>query len=264
VVNGSGHDASLHLFFTLDDAAFVRLLIQLRAVGLGGNGPASLGVHPVMAREGLRGPTAVAIKAALLEACQLARLTKFTVMLTGRSKNWFFHTLERGPDGTFARVLGDTHESSFTDHGTPEQRDPVLLGDPAFPDEMLATASVTELTDAQLLDGIDELERLANPKLARTSETRCASCHATGTTLDYAMAIKGLSLVPRTRDAFSPVPFIAPALGHGFSNHHAFSYLGVQPTVNRRVANDSILTARFLSSAAFLGSLPADLRAQLE
>jgi hypothetical protein len=61
-----------------------------------------------------------------------------------------------------------------------------------------------------------------------------------------------------------PVPFVADGLRHGFSNHHAFSYFGDQPTVNRRAANDSVETVKFLGSAAFLASLAPELRARLE
>jgi hypothetical protein len=263
-VDGSYYDASIHLFYTLDDAAFVKLLAALRAVRIGGNGPDSLGVHPAMAREGLSGPTATTVRTALLEACRLDRLTKFTLMATGRSKNWFFHTLVREPDGAFAPLHGGTNEGAFSDHGLPANRTPSPLGDPAFPDELLSTASVLSLDDASLLAGIDKLERIANPRLSRTAETACASCHAIGTTLDHVLALEDLSLVPRMPSAFSPVPFVASSARHGFSNHHAFSYLRDQPTVNRRVVNDSVVTVDFLSSQAFLDSLAPELRAQLE
>jgi len=257
-------DASIHLFYELDDAAFVKLLVAVRAVGLGGSGPAALGVHPTLAREGLRGPTATALRQALLDACRLDRLFKFTAMATGRSKNWFFFTLARQADGTFARVRGETFEGSFTDPGTPVDRQPVPTNDPAFPDELLATASVKSLSERGLLAGIDKLERLANPGLARTSETRCASCHAAATTLEHVLALNDVAAGPRTASSWSPLAFVPVDERNGFSNHHAFSYLGDQPTVNRRVVNDSVATARFLSSAAFLDSLDPSLRAQLE
>jgi hypothetical protein len=261
---GGFMDASVHLFYTLDDAAFVDLLVKVRAVGLGGTGPAALGVHPKLASEGLRGPTATALKAALLDACTLQRLTKFTVMATGRSKNWFFHTLVPDANGMFQPVHGDNNEGAFSDHGSPALRDPAPLGDPVFPDELLSTASVQSLSETQLIAGIDKLERISNPKLAKTSETRCASCHATGTTLDYILALEEVALVPRTPSSFSPLAFVAASSRHGFSNHHAFSYMNEQPTVNRRVVNDTIATVQYLRSEAFLKSLAPDLRARIE
>ena len=57
-----------------------------------------------------------------------------------------------------------------------------------------------------------------------------------------------------------PDPFVREDLRHGFGNHHAFSYRDAEPTVNRRVVNDSIETVRFLSSAEFLDSLAPELR----
>lgn len=136
--------------------------------------------------------------------------------------------------------------------------------DPAFPDELLATASVKQLDTTTLLAALDKLERISNPKLARTSETRCASCHATGTTLEHVLELNDITLAPRLASSYSPMPFIAPASRNDFSNHHAFSYMGDQPTVNRRAANDSVETVRFLSSQAFLTSLAPELRAQLQ
>ena len=262
--DGELFDASVHMFYKLDDAAFVRLLARVREAGVGGAGPAALGVHPKMAREGLRGPTATAFRAALAEACTVERLAKWTVMATGRSKNWFFSSFVRGPDGKFARALGETHEGSFSDHGTPAMRMPSPLMDPAFPDDMLATSSVTALDERTLLANIAKLERLANPELSRTAETRCASCHAAATTLDYALELRETALVPRTASTFAPVAYVPVATRNGFSNHHAFSYLGTRPTVSRRVINDSIVTVRMLSSTAFLSSLAPELRAQLQ
>lgn len=260
--DGSFYDASIHLFYELDDAAFVTLLARMRAVGLGASPHVSLGVHPAMENEGLRGPTATAIRAALLEACNLQRLTKFTIMATGRSKNWFFFAIAKNPDGSFARVRGETTEGGFSDHGLPAQRDPAPTNDPAFPDDLLATASVQAASETALLAGIDKLERLANPKLAKTSETRCASCHAAATTLDHVLELTETPAVPRTRNAFATSSVVQHR--HGFSNHHAFSYFGDEPAVSRRAANDSIATVRFLSSNAFLSSLAPELRAKLD
>ncbi|MDX2086780.1 MAG: hypothetical protein SFX73_02965 [Kofleriaceae bacterium] len=239
----------------------MQLLARMRAVSLGASHHVSLGVHPTMEREGLRGPTAIAIRAAVLEACNLERLVKFTFMGTGRSKNWFFFSIERGADGTFARVHGETAEGAFTDQGLPSQRTPVPLADPAFPDDLLSTAGVTSANEGELLDGITKLERLANPRKSSTAETRCASCHAAATTLDHVLELRGGKLVPRTRDSFAPLPYLVST--NGFANHHAFSYFGAQPTISRRAANDAVVTVNILASEAFNASLAPELRARL-
>jgi hypothetical protein len=265
VDGGSGEvtlsDASIHLFYRLDDAAFVRLLVELHAVGPT-EGP--LTVHPRLADQGLGGPAAERVRSAIRDACSIANLTRFTFMATGRSKNWFFFILDRDATGDFtmSHITGMPEEvtgDGFEDHGLTGYRTGNPLGVPWFPDALTQTISTRALDEPAFAAGIDQLARLANPDLVRTGEVNCTSCHLVDTTRTEALRDRGLTDVPASPSQFSPMPPPTPRMG----NLHAFSWFGGVPTVNARTANETQRVLDHLTSSAFLDSLAPELRAQL-
>lgn len=254
-------DASIHLFYRLDDAAFVRLLVELHAAGPT-DGP--LTVHPRLADEGLGGASAERVRSAIRDACSIANLTRFTFMATGRSKNWFFFIFDRDASGEFAmspipgmppEVTGD----GFEDHGLTGYRTGNPLGVPWFPDALTQTVSTRALDEPAFAAGIDQLARLANPDLVQTGEVNCTSCHVVDTTRTEALRDRGLTEIPDPPSQFSGSRPPAPGIG----NLHAFSWFSGVPTVSARTANETERVLDHLKSAAFLESLAPELRAQL-
>jgi hypothetical protein len=265
------NDASLHLFFPLDDAAFVKLLLGLRELKVQNTENAPLSVHPVMKREGLGGPFAARLKELLLEACEGSHLSRMTMMSTGRTNNWFWHILE--PDaqgrwvtknipGTTPQRIGDGF-TQFVRQGDDHDGSP--LDSPLFPDAFLKSTNIPQLSEAQFLAGMDQLEKIQNPELLTTSEVNCSSCHVAGNTLGHAVARRGLSATPRTPSTFTPPPgqnvTLADETSFSGSNVHALGWVGTKAGISQRAVNESARVASFLGSEAFAHSLPDHLRA---
>lgn len=257
-------DASIHLFYVLDDEAFVNLLVAMRETGSEA-GP--LGVHPGLLREGLDSAYAESIRAALVTACEAGTLTRFTFMATGRSKNWFFGEFDRGDDGTFSlsTIPGLSATSdSFTDQGSTGFRMGTPLSVAWFPDALLATDSTEALTPAAFSEGVDLLARLANPTLVANSEVSCAACHVADTTRVEASLDRGVSTpVVSSFDFMSSLaaPDVPPT---AIGNLHAFSWAFGEASVSARAAHEVELVVQELSSEEFRRSLPRHLRARLE
>jgi hypothetical protein len=265
-------DASVHLFYPLDDAAFVRLARGLRDLKRENTGNPSLGVHPVMMRQGLAGPFAARLKELVLEACDAESLSRMTFMATGRGgNNWFWGILDRGPDGSFtaqqiATRPPGTKEDSFVQNSRSGPHDGTSLHSPLFPDSLLKSGNIAGLSDTEFTSAIDKLQRIANPKELATSEVSCATCHVAANTLGDAVDRRGLSSTPAT-----PSAFVAPT-GQNVSvvdtthfagnNMHAFSWLEHAAVVTPRVANESARIADFIATEDFTRSLPAPLQAE--
>lgn len=264
-------DASVHLFYELDDEAFVDMLLELRDLAEENTGNPPLSAHPVMEREGVSGPWAKRFRDLLGRHCDAANLTRMTFMATGRANNtWFWHQLDRQPDGTFTESdvpelaqKGDgwatlTRDENDRDHGD---------GDPRtrFPKEALKTSTILALDDQELARVIDELRRLQNPNLTSAANTACSSCHGAETVLDHVLAVRGVAAEP------TPSTFVAPpdqnvtrTAGlppYSQTNVHAFSWFDLAgeryrgPAISQRVINESARIAAYLGSDAFTRTL---------
>lgn len=257
-------DASIHLFYALDDESFVNLLVALRETG-SEDGP--LGVHPGLLREGLDSAYAESMRTALITACEAGTLTRFTFMATGRSKNWFFGQFDRADDGNFSlsTIPGVSATSdSFTDQGSTGFRFGTPFSVAWFPDSLLATDTTQALSPVEFGEGVDLLARLANPNLVSTSAVNCAACHVADTTRVQAALDRGLSLPASSSFDFMtslPTPDVPPT---SIGNLHAFSWAFGEATVSARTAHEVELVVHELSSAEFRSSLPRRLRARLE
>ena len=266
-------DASVHLFYELDDAAFVSFLLALRPLRLReqneGNEP--LGPHPVMRREGLDGRWAQRLHEILLDACDESNLVRMTFMATGRSgNNWFWGVLQRGDHGEFAPgtiPVIEQASDAFTQFGTDDNPDGIppetTFEHPFFPGALLRGATIDALSDSEFDDAIDALARIQNPRLHSSATLNCAACHLAASTAHLATARRGLEAVPETPSAFDAptkqnVELVAAELGS--RNMHAFSWFGGKPAISPRVVHDSAVSAHYLSSKAFPDSLPAKLR----
>ncbi len=258
--DGTFMDASLHLFYGLDDEAFVRLLNRLRKLK---TAPGPLGVHPRLEREGLAGEAAGWLREALAECCSERTLVRLTFMSTGRAgDDWFFHELDRQADGSFKHITD--RSDGFTELSrSAEDRNGAPRTDPQFPDALTVTRKLLALSEEELRGGVGLLRRLENPALTPTSQARCASCHLAPSTLAHVLE-KRPGVAPAVDPELSATVAVAAGLSPGFRNLHAFSYAGSQPTVSPRTANESDRVARFLLSEAFRSSLSEAARRQLQ
>jgi hypothetical protein len=249
-------DASLHLFYELDEARFEALVAGLDALRTPETAGAPLGPHPVMKREGLGGPWAQGLREVLLAACDESNLTRMTFMGTGRAgNNWFWGGLERGADGAFAPMtvpgLGRSLDG-FTQNGFGEQLSGTPFEGGAFPNELLDTQTARGLSASKFRKAVDRVRRLENPDLVPTGEVNCGSCHVATATLENVFAARGVSALDtpstfRAPEGFEAQAFEPPAPSRG-RNLHAFSYFRGREVVSPRALNESIRVAHVLST----------------
>jgi hypothetical protein len=254
-------DASVHLFYKLDEDAFARLIVTLDELRRANTGNPMLGVHPVLAREGLGGPFATRLRALILSSCDVSNLTRMTFMATGRSgKNWFWGILDRQPDGSFAAskvpLRPDTVMDGFTQNGIGAAHDGVPLGLSIFPDQLIKTEDAVALSDSEFRAAADKIRRIENPNLMATKDVNCASCHLAGAALGNALAARGL------RSIAAPSTYLAPRgqrtdlprdpVYWNGRNMHAFSYMGSLALVSQRTANESARIADYLSTSSLV------------
>jgi hypothetical protein len=258
-------DASIHLFYKLDDTQFVTLLERLHQLEAKRPITGPLRVHPLLAADGLASVYARGVRQALSDACSTTNLTRFTFMATGRSKNWFFYVLDRGANGTFevspvpgVPSVGD----GFEDHGLQGYRTGNPFSVPWFPDALTRTDSTRALTNVALSSGLDQLARLANPDLTHTADVNCSACHVVDTTRVEVLRDRGLTTFAPTPSQFMPLtPRGTPAPRMG--NLHAFAWFNGEPTVSERTANESVRVTEQLAGQTFWDSLTPQLRARL-
>lgn len=253
---GSISDAAIHLFYRLNEAEFIEVLARLRALSRAQPVSGVLGVHPAPA----------GIAAVIRDACSTANLTRFTFMAVGRSKNWFFHILDRRSDGSFveSEIVGAGSSDAFTDQGQPGFRMGIMPPVPWFPAALLTTGETRALSQPAFESAYDALVRLANPKLTRTADVSCAACHAGPSTQVESLRDRDAGTAPMTASAYASPPLQPSTPPFRIGNMHAFSYFFGQPTVSERTLNETQEVVRYLSSEEFLKTLsPAD-RARLE
>lgn len=261
---GDYSDAAIHLFYDLDDAAFLDVLARVRALSRQTPVEGPLGLHPVLARDGgMTGPFAEALRGILLDHCSTATLSRFTFMATGRSKNWFFVVLDRGADGGFtpSPIPGAGDGDAFTDQGLTHYRMGIGFNVPWFPDALLTSPATRALSPTAFASAYDQLARLENPVLTRTRDVGCAACHVAESTQVEALRDRDAGAAPATPSGY---PVARDPGGIRLGNLHAFSIFNGVPTINARTANETDEVLRFLQSPAFQGALSAADRARLE
>lgn len=181
-------DAAIHLFYDLQEDDFTTLLAELRdataAAGVSTAGP--LRVHPILAAEGLDGPFAERLRAAVLRAAGGETLTRLTFMqLQNFNVNeWVF--------GGFEIEKGELVPMDIVDAGTRHQRfiNVILESEEDFVASVEPPALGVD--DISLLfnsnnaraageDAIAAAERAAlrieNPRVHTTESVSCVACH---------------------------------------------------------------------------------------
>jgi hypothetical protein len=256
----SASDGALHITYSAVDAevrALAKLLHDERVAQ--GTKDEPLGVHPILAAEGLKGPLAGRARALLAPVLVESRITKITVYEHDEDPGghrWTFSVftpingvLTKTPiptmSSTFQVVEGsDPHvalQTSFAKVNAAialTMRDPVAKlvaeGRPAP-----GTAGALELTAT-----FESALRIENPLLHNTRTTDCVNCHLAEGARRVGAATYGLD--PKSSKWFGNDP---PHVDERSSvtNLHAFGYLGREVSIMRRTAIEANETATRLS-----------------
>jgi hypothetical protein len=179
-------DAAVHVVYTLPTSAFAELvggIVALRA-GSAPQPAAPLGVHPVLATEGLAGPFARGLLPLVLASTAKGHLTRVTFMgLRGRGNEWQLGGVRVAEDGTVTPLpipaSGAVLQSIVLQRGAQtfvKSVSPQTAG----PDDvsiLFDSLSASLAAPADIGAALRAANRLENPDLRSSEDTDCATCH---------------------------------------------------------------------------------------
>ncbi|MBL8922636.1 MAG: hypothetical protein JNJ54_27550 [Myxococcaceae bacterium] len=251
-------DATVHLFYSLSDAAFAKVTATLfdldAAAGDLTDGP--LDVHPVIRRQGLDGPYHGKLKARLLEVCGLATLTRVAFMAVDEAGvQWRFgaFNVEGGAlvDDLIPR-LPALKVQAVQEFGTESFRNGALV--PAAPNDALDTLlreSEMRFADRRTLDrALTSALRIEHPDRSSPKTVDCASCHVAS------RARRNAERFHQVDSSGHPDFFAAPgfdltrldAVKDEPRALRAFGYFGRDSAFSQRTINESAVVAKALEA----------------
>jgi hypothetical protein len=240
VFDGVARDASLHVFYAVDEDVVVRAVARLMQLRLARSedGRQALGLHPLLQDEAGRADVA-AVVVDVLAAARLEQFTQITVH--GGDAAWTFEFREFR-DG--APTEGDARQQHLLST-TPDVIDmsvtPTSGSDDAFPvlldDEAADLASIEEQQAA-----FDRAARVENPGIHDPGTIDCATCHVAAPARVAARArsplVDGADTFTSLRHDLTPSPVFANP-----QFIHAFAWRGTSLAINQRVVNEAALSA---------------------
>jgi hypothetical protein len=243
-------DGAIHSFHSFDDASFAALVEDLKGLRLE-NGPATLGVHPTLAREGY-GPHWEKLKALITKHCNEKNLVRATMMTSNpRGVIWTFSGLDI-VNGQLNRMeiprIGTFIQSFFAALQNPEGEfragmDPMPAGEEAYLNLLKNSEEAkTMMTDRSLIAATKSALKAENPRLSNPGTIDCASCHS-------AHVIPVWTLKNFTFDWDNT--FAAELFGRLNPDKQqepanvlrAFGYFKDRPVISRRMENEAAETA---------------------
>lgn len=250
-------DGAVHVFVELSTEELLTLTRELLALtaASGGYPEAPLGVHPILAREGLDGPFAVGLRQLVLRyagAERSSRMTFFALLGAGAT-TWTFGLLDKvggvyqpmtiATTGSRQQSLSTTfgppgHLSASVEHATTHADDLTLLLDTA--EAMRATPEARQRAFAAAL-------RVESPRVHTPDTIDCVSCHTAAPAVRSAEAVFGLSSQGHA-ERFAPSTPVADPEAATIHNIHAFSYLGPRLAVSPRTANETAVVVEAMNT----------------
>lgn len=249
----SAADAAIHAIYELDAGEFARVIAALRALGDGApelTRDQGLGVHPVMAREGLDGTYAQGLRTLLLGAVGEGRLRRLTFMqLSGRANVWIFGGFDRSAAGVYSptripgvdtptqQIVHNVFDDTLRLGVTPTVRDAddfSLL----YESDAIRAASEVDRTAA-----LDATLRVESPRRHDPDTVDCARCHVAFVSRRWTERVLGVdtsSSAHRFRapgfDLSVPEDIRPPQAQRTF---RAFGWLGQLPAISARTAHET-------------------------
>lgn len=249
-------DSALHLFFVFDEAAWSdvrRDVYDLARQSGSRTMGAALGVHPVLAQEGVSGAWGTAMRSFLTRHCTPARLHEVAVMNANVDWRFFRFSVMGGVltriattgTGIFSLLPMDEVRLQRQGYGQPGQGAEVEPEGVVNADGGVVTTVLERLAAQRNVQGDfrEAIERIENPLETPTPLVDCGICHrATQVRVDHEQR-RGLSRRPG-RFGQPATTASTPSLSR--NNFHAFSYLGDQPSIIDRTVYESVQAANSL------------------
>ena len=245
-------DAALHVFYDVPEPELVRFLVEIlvlkKAYRADIDYGATLGVQPILAATGLGGGFAVELEHALLRHLGATRIQRVTSMSHENFKNdvWTFSMIERRGDQFSEMTIVDTQLTTQSANGTSALVDDIgglFWGEPtpSLPKlSALAASPRPEVPTADIAAGFAQAIAAQDPSRHNSEDTDCVSCHVAEGARRAGLEEYGMT---PSGDFTSTRSLAYRRDGKALTNVHAFSYLGNQVSVMRRVANESAVVA---------------------
>ena len=258
-MNYFGYDQVMHYIYELTDDDFARLtddLKRLKALAKQETACLPLSVHPVMAKQGLGGEYATALKALVQAYAGEANLDRVAITAErGFSLfdivdfNWFMSMLNKEEGFGFTNQstpgflgnLGLTPEAHRANSVTISK---TSLGTLVFMD------AATSLNQTSVNTALKETLMVDNPKLSNPETIDCVSCHLAERLRDRALKDPRVMVNPSiwtdlyTNPAFDLTP---TSDGNGIGSLRMFGYMNEDVHITQRVVNDSAESAQKLN-----------------
>lgn len=193
-------DASVHAFFHLSEQELEELVTSLRLLrqDLPSSTMSTLGVHPILTAQGLKGTYAVGLRRLLLKTIEGKKIQRMTFMkLKGVDDMWFFGGFDlKGGKYEAIRIplLDNVVEQEFINSLAMRPR-PTQFQGGIFPAselepsmELIARDSLygEDLTEEQIRSMVRSIASFENPQKHNPGTLDCVSCHLTRAMLTWA------------------------------------------------------------------------------
>lgn len=251
-------DATVHLFYGLSDADFTEVhrgLWGLKDQAGSRTDHQPLDIHPLLAREGLTGSYAVALKALVQQHCGAHNLTRVAFMSVAlNGGNWRFGAFDVVGGALVAAKIPrtDVTVQGFQEFGNEAFRSGQLLPSIAGDDlDVLLSESQMRLTDERTLRrGLTSALQIEHPQRSSPKTIDCASCHVASRARHNAEAQRQVD-TSSWPDAFTASPRFDLRRVDGAHDDpkalRAFGYFGRLSALSQRTINESALIADDLS-----------------
>jgi hypothetical protein len=232
-------DSAVHVSYATEQDEMMTLLRELLDARDRSCGYASepLGIHPILAREGLTGPFAQTLRSKLTALLKAERVTQIAVMSSVRfeAPEWVFRIYSERTDGFVRAQIAEIgrEEELVTGSGVTDIRPTASITNSTPLDWLLGTKQSSKQEQNEAWQLTNQLHDLAT---ATFDTVRCSSCHLAESALRVGRERYGL--VPSTSNTVTPETDYRRDLPT-VTNVHAFSYVGRAVSVNLRTAKET-------------------------
>jgi hypothetical protein len=248
VFQPSDKDAAVHALYKISRQELTSAVKQIAALrGDADLGP--LGVHPMMKKEGLSGPTATALKAIVVKLARSENLIRFTQFSSsGLGSAWNFRGFDvRAGAVTPVEIPAlppKTKTVAFFRGFSKDQLSgdfqPMTTSSDNF--ALFAnTAKVKASSDAAKQAAWKANQDVEDPTMHTPNTIDCASCHA-------AQPLRALVAEKMLGFKTTPIAGETATTSATELSVHMFSYMGKNPSIHRRTAAETAAIAKYMSS----------------
>ncbi len=242
-------DGAIHVTYDVPAEELVVALKQILTLKAANGGVADqvLGVHPILAAQGLGGPFASGLRQLILEhlgADRIARVTSFDHH-NNDEDGWAFRNFVPENSGLRVQTIppSNVNAAQFVVGSQAVSQDPLTTRatvDGVSVDDVSLLLAHSSPGAPALAAAFEAAVRVQNPA-THTSETlECATCHLAEGAVRIGKGVHGLT----TANAFThPRNLGYTTQSTSVTNLHAFGYLERSISIMQRTANESVVVA---------------------